>query len=280
MRLDRYFKHYDDLGPQTLADINSVIALDNQIGIPPDDRLIVEIANLDLDELERGLSLRRDIVRIESELKLLPDLCIKNSKSLALTTSMLRNGVGLGLCAQTPREAYEFVREQRARASVVIKILNEFLPLLDHIGLDRSYPVNGLNAVAVAALIASKIAPEHRSWIGELRSLHYDTFAPSLAKWERPVSAERDWRRQVLAYGKRSWPLVHEIRSAAAFFRKKGIGKWISGRTSAAKAARRLVMQLGLEEAHPQGDALDSLAQHVQELNRFRERPQRGLSVG
>lgn len=67
-------------------------------------------------------------------------------------------------CAHTAREAYELARERHDNASAVIGFLNEFLPVLNLIGLDRLYAVNGLNAVAVAAVIASKIDPEHRSW--------------------------------------------------------------------------------------------------------------------
>ena len=63
---DRYFERYDDLGARTIVDIDYLIAFDKQIGNPPDDRLLVEIANLDLDELERGLILR-DIIRIKSQ---------------------------------------------------------------------------------------------------------------------------------------------------------------------------------------------------------------------
>ncbi len=79
--LDRYFERYDDLGARTIVDIDYLIAFDNQIGNPPDDRLLGEIANLDLDELERELNWRRDIVRIESELKSLPDLCFEKIRN-------------------------------------------------------------------------------------------------------------------------------------------------------------------------------------------------------
>jgi RecA/RadA recombinase len=273
VRLDRYFQRYDDLGARTIVDIDYLIAFDNQIGNPPDDHLLVEIANLDLDELERGLILRRDIIRIESELKSLPDLCFEKSETLALATSVLRNPVGVEFCAHTARQAYELARERQDNASAVIGLLNEFLPVLDHIGLDRSHPVNGLNAVAVAAVIASKIDPEHRNWMGELPSLQDNAFAPLLAKWEKLVSAESGWRKQFLTYGERTWPRADEIRSAANFLRKKGIEKWISGLTSAGKAARALVKQLCLEEAHTTSVALDSLAQHVQELTDFENDP-------
>jgi hypothetical protein len=149
-----------------------------------------------------------------------------------------------GLCPRAPHRPVLglppltlLARERQDNVSAVIDVLNEFLPVLDQIGLDRSHPVNGLNAVAVAAVIASKIDPEHRSWIGELPSLQDNAFAPLLAKWERLITAESGWRKQFLTYGKRTWRQADEIRSAANFLRKKGIGKWISGLTSAGKAA-------------------------------------------
>jgi hypothetical protein len=72
----------DQSGARTIVDIDYLIAFDKQIGNPPDDRLLVEIANLDLDELERGLILRRDIIRIESELKCCRISVLKNQKRL------------------------------------------------------------------------------------------------------------------------------------------------------------------------------------------------------
>jgi hypothetical protein len=264
-----YFERYNDLGARTLADIDDLIAIDDQLGNPPSDRLIAEIANLDLDELERGFNLRQNVFQIDAELRLLPDLSFESSETLALATSILRGPLGAEFCAHIPRDAYALARERHDNASAIAAILNEFLPVIDHIGIDRSHPVNGLECVALAAVIASNIPPEHRSWIAALPSLADSAFASLFTKWERLVASEKIWRSKFLTFSDHAWPQPDDIRIAAKFLRKKGIAKWISGWTSAGKAARALVAQFCSEESHTTGDELDSLALHVQEVAAF-----------
>ncbi|WP_084572943.1 DUF4011 domain-containing protein [Methylocapsa aurea] len=267
--LTKYFARNDDLGAGTLGGIDHLVVLNDQIADAPDDRLIAELVNFDLAELEHGFALRRDILGIEAELRSLPDLRCEPLDRLNVATSILRHPLANEFRTLTARDAYAAAGGRLAQALAVVEILNEFMPLLDQIGLDRSHPANGLDAVAAAAVIASKINPEHRPWIGELPTLHDAAFWPLYARWAALVSLEQDWRDKLHRYGSRNWLPADEIDAAAPFFRKRGIGKGLASLTAAGKAARALVAKLSLDETNDTADHLESLSRHVQELSAF-----------
>jgi very-short-patch-repair endonuclease len=265
----KYKEKYGDLGIEAITDIERLIAIDNAIGDPPEDSLVATVASLDLDELEAGFAVKRELLLVEAAVASKHDFFDEDPDRLALAVALTCCGAPAAFLDQTPSEAYAIAADTIGRLSSLANIIEGCLPILQVLGLDRAYPSRGLDAVAISALTTSEIAPRHRSWVARLVDMDEITFEKAHSRWSDLAAADYEWRQKLRAYGRNPWPPATNIEAAAVALRKRFLAKAVASLTGSRRAARELALQLGFSDGVPTPEQLDELASHVRGLVEF-----------
>jgi len=267
--LVNYVEQYANLGVETATDIERLIAVDNAIADPPEPALVSTIVPVDLDELEAGLAIKREHLGVESTLSRKPDLSNELLGRLALVAALARAGAPAGLLEKTPAKANALATDTLAELTSLTEIIKGCLPILKRLGLDRAFPSKGFDAVAMSALMASEIMPQHRPWVGKLLDVDQAAFETAYARWSDLAAADYEWRQKLEPYGRTQWPPAAEIETAAATLRKGALRKALAALTGSTRAARKLTLRLGFRGRSPTPEELDQLVRHIRGLVEF-----------
>jgi len=264
-----YTEQYADLGVESVSDIERLIAVDKAIGDPPEDSLVLAIVPLDLDEFEAGLDVRRELLQIEAALSSKRDLAREDSDRLALAIDLARCGAPADLLNKTPAEAYAIAAETIDQLSSLMNIIGGCLPILLALGLEREFPSQGFDAVAISALVASEIVPRHRSWVGKILDVDEIAFETAYSRWSDLARTDYKWRQKLPVYGRTPWPPAAELEAAASALRKGVLAKAFAIFTGSRRAACKLALRLGFNNGAPAAEELDELACHIRGLVEF-----------
>jgi hypothetical protein len=246
--------------------------VDQVLDDPPAPHLLPQVAALDLDELDKALTLVADCHRLTRALAERPNLSNEKVLKLAIASALMRAGLPPELANNTPAEAYELATATIQCHTTTIELIERLLPILGILDLDHSLPAGALLPVAVAVRAGAKVMPEHRAWVNAHRDLDLSEFFWVLKeRWTIIAKNEIKYRDSVSAYGNRSWPDPVDIEVAASTLRKSGIGKVFAALTGSTKAARALAAKLGIEASLDAADNLDRLAEHVRAVLTFEE---------
>ena len=279
--LAAYFETYaGPLALEAVADLEDIVAIDRSIDDPPAAPL-AEISKLDLEELARGLGERRSLIDIDRTLADRPDLSQVPPQHLALASSLMATEPSTALLHMRPAEAYAVAEEAVDRLSATLRIIESSFPILRALSLGGDFPTDGIQTVAVAVLVASRIPIQHHPWIAVLPDIDETAFSTVHTGWTRLSASERDWRSRLAEHALRPWPAPGELRAAAVVLRKSGIGGALAAVNGSRRAARALTARLGCSGSPAiLADSLDRLADHVQAILHFEADPDAARLLG
>jgi hypothetical protein len=195
VELVNFVEHYVSLGVETVTDIERLNAVHGAIGDPPEGALVSTIAPLDLDELEGGLAIKRELIGVEANLSCKRDLSKELPGRLALATALIRSGAPAALFEKTAAEAYVIASNTIEQLVSLATAIEGCLPILRVLGIDGAFPSKDFDAVAMSALMASEIAPQHRQWISKFLDVDEAGFATAYSRWSDLARIMREgWR--------------------------------------------------------------------------------------
>ena len=171
-------------GPKDFA---ALADFHRRLGEVPEIAALVAIADLDLDDLERALAVRSELIRSEGELAAMTDLRHEDPDRLGIATAHLRAAASAEFLDQVPGDAYGFADGEIAVLLDVCDAVEAVLPVLDTLGLETTLPASQLPAAASAAYILG-MAPERcRRWVIELPSTPEALVAEAKGRWRALV---------------------------------------------------------------------------------------------
>ena len=281
IQLASYFETYaGPLALEAIANLEDIVAIDRSIDDPPAAPL-TEISKLDLEELARGLGERRSLIDIDRRLAGKPDLSQEPPQHLALASSLIAADAPAALLHMRPAKAYAAAEEAVERLSTTLRIVESSFPILRALSLGEDFRADGIQTVAVAVLVASRIPARHHLWIAVLPDIDETAFSAAHTGWTRLSASERDWRGTLAKYELRPWPAPSELRTAAVVLRKSGIGGALAAVNGSRRAARALTARLGCSGSPAiLADSLDRLADHVQAVLHFEADPDAACLLG
>lgn len=260
-------------GPQDFAALDDIY---RQLGDTPETTALVAIADLEIDDLERALSVRSELIRIEGELAAMTDLRHEDPVGLGIATAHLRTPASVNFLDQLPLEAYRAADSEIVILLEVCDAIEAVMPILDTLGLESTVPASQLPAVAVAGYILGTAPLRYRRWVIELPSTPEALVAEGRSRWRALMDAEVSWGSKLSSYHPHSRPVPVELDEAAATLRKAGFGKAFASITGAARAARDLSRRVGVESA----EDLEALAAHVRAVEEFETDQGLGAALG
>ena len=237
-----------------------------KLGEAPEIAAIVAIADLDLDDLERALAVRAELIRLEGEFAAMSELRHEDPDRLGLATAHLWAAASAEFLDQSPADAYGFADGEIAALRDLCDAVEAMLPALDTFNLEMALPASHLPTVASAAYILGMGPERSRRWAIELPSTPQALVAEAKVRWRALVDAEAFWTRRLTGYRPEARPVPAELDEAAATLRKGGLGKAFASLTGASRAARELCRRVGAGELP---EDLDALAAHVRAVGEF-----------
>ena len=250
-------------GPKDFA---ALADLHRRLGEVPEIAALVAIADLDLDDLERALAVRSELIRSEGELAAMTDLRHEDPDRLGIATAHFRAAASAEFLDQSPGDAYGFADGEIATLRDVCDAVEAVLPVLDALGLETALPASQLRAAASAAYILGMGPEPYRRWVIELPSTLEALVAEAKVRWHALVDADVFWTRRLSGYRPDARPVPAELDEAAAILRKGGLGKAFASLTGASRTARDLCRRLGVGEL---SEDLGALAGHIRAVGEF-----------
>ena len=250
-------------GPKDLA---ALADSHHRLGEVPEIAALVAIADLDLDDLERALAARSELIRSEGELAAMTDLLHEDPDRLGIATAHLRAAASAKFLDHLPADAYDFADGEIAVLRDVCDAVEAVLPVLDTLGLERALPASQLRAAASAAYILGMGPERYRRWVIELPSTPEALVGEAKVRWRALLDAEAFWTQRLSGYRVDARPFPAELDEAAAILRKGGLGKAFASLTGASRKARDLCRRLGVGDL---SEDLDALAAHIRAVEEF-----------
>ena len=250
-------------GPKDFA---ALADFDRNLGEVPEIATLVAIADLDLDDLERALAVRSELIRWERELAAMADLRHEDPERLGIATTHLRAAASTELLDQVPGDAYGRADSEIVVLLEVCDAVEAVLPVLETLGLETTVPASQLPAVASAAYILGTAPERRRRWVIELPLTSEVLVAEAKGRWRALVDAEVFWTGRLTSYRSDARPVPAELEEAAATLRKGGLSKAFAFLTGASRMARDLCRRVGVGELP---DDLDALAAHIRAVEGF-----------
>ena len=229
-------------GPKDFA---ALADFHRRLGEVPEIAALVAIADLDLDDLERALAVRSELIRSEGEFAAMTDLRHEDPDRLGIATAHLRAAASAEFLDRSPGDAYRFADGEIAVLRDVCDAIQAVLPVLDALGLERAVPASQLAAAASAAYILGTAPERYRRWVIELPSAPEALVAEARDRWRALMDAEVFWTSRLGSYRPDARPVPAELDEAAATLRKGGFGKAFASITGALRTARDLVSSGG-----------------------------------
>jgi uncharacterized protein DUF4011/AAA domain-containing protein len=254
------------IGIKGSKDFAALADFHRRLGEVPEIAALVAIADLDLDDLQRALAVRSELIRSEGELAAMTDLRHEDPDRLGIATAHFRAAASAEFLDQSPGDAYGFADGEIAVLRDVCDAVEAVLPVLDTLGLETALPASQLLAAASAAYILGTAPVRYRRWVIELPSTPEAPVAEAEGRWRALADAEVFWTGRLASYRSDARPVPAELDEAAATLRKGGLGKAFASLTGALRTARDLCRRVGVGELP---EDLGALAAHVRAVEEF-----------
>jgi hypothetical protein len=260
-----------DLGIRSVQDLEILIAADQELpSETPPSQLIDTMREIDSARLGVLIGQHRKLLKAAEELSSAPDLS-------AIPTEALRNASNLKVgdaeseyLQHSPAEAFAEAAKRIEDSNSLITAIECTAPALDLFGFDRSFPVNGLDAVALAVIVAARLGPSHRIYLGCVSSGGGNAFLRARAKWSELVAAENEWRQRLPGYAEQGDLSPEELDAAALYFAGSALQRARADFAGKSAAVRQLVQRLGFDaRAATASEDLAALGNHLRALRRF-----------
>jgi hypothetical protein len=255
------------IGVRGIGDFVAFAGLERDLGVVPDVNLLVEIANLDLDDLERALGLRQDILSTEAELAEMRNLWHEDPERLAIAPNHLRGPGAAEFGDCTPDEAYGSATYEIVILTEIVRGVEGVLPALDALGLGPNIPTAWLIAVATTVSVLAMTPDQDRRWLLQLKQVDERDVAKADTRLRALLEADTKWSSQLSGYRIHNRPIAQNLETAAATLRKEGLGKLAAKLGGAWRRATDLCKGLGADPSRPED--LDGLAGHLNDLAAF-----------
>ncbi|MBV8105479.1 MAG: DNA2/NAM7 family helicase, partial [Hyphomicrobiales bacterium] len=225
------------------------------------------IAKLDLEDLERALAVRLDMLSTEADLAATPDLRHEDPQRLAIARAHLLGPVAAEFGDRTPDDAYSCATSEIELLTKLASGLVAVLPVLDALGLGPNTPSAWLPAVARVVTILVMVPDHDRRWLLQLQEASAGDVANASTHLKTLLEADATWSSRLFGYGLGIRPVPRRLEAAAATLRKAGLSKLIAKLGGASHEALAICSKLGADPSRPED--LDGLAQHVRDLAAF-----------
>ena len=256
-----------ETGAHSAAEFVAFAALKRDLRTLPDANLLVEIANLDLDDLERAASVRLDMLSTEADLAEMPNLRHDDPERLAIAATHLRGSGAAEFGNRTPDDAYSSSTYEIVLLTELIRALEGILPSLDALGLGPNIPSSWLAAAATVIDILA-VTPDHaRRWLLQLQHVEERDVANAQARLKSLLEADTEWSSRLSGYNIESRPILQNLVKAADTLQKRQVDKLIAKLGGSWREATDLCEKLGADPTRPED--LEGLARHLGNLAAF-----------
>jgi very-short-patch-repair endonuclease len=259
---------YGDFGVDSLADLLAFLAVHETLkdrSVPEETGLV---AQLDGDGLGEALKLIGQLRAAETALAEHPVGGIRDD-GLKIAIELSNLPVSFDCLERSPSELASHAAEIMSRNQFFSSTMERFAPALASLGFDYSYPVDGLEAIAKAVIVSTKIPAEYRSDLNVNRDIDEKAFDVLRGRWLSLMAEEKGWRQKLRPWADARWPDSLRLRDAAEVLGKGNLSKALAALTGSSKWARELVSRLGLSDATSPAQELRELARHVDALEEF-----------
>jgi very-short-patch-repair endonuclease len=254
-----------DICSTSLDDLRRVASASSNIEVCSDPDLLPPIIEMDLNEIERALVIKKEILNLSSRLQSRAE--VANCGIDVLLRSTAIKEVSPNFIELTPSRLFAMASTTAAELRPVVPLLEDLAPALRTLGFDDTFDVTGLDSVAIAILVACNLRREHRPWLGRFPDSHLKPLELARQRWKDLVEQETEWRSRVDNVA--PWPSSTAILRAADTIAKSGIKKLISKVGGSQRSASELVDRLGFTDEIPAAEELRTLGLHVQALEEF-----------
>lgn len=257
-----------DFEIRTVADLRTLVAVRQALGersVPEDTGAV---AQLDADQLHDALKSIRELHAAEAAMTEHPTGGIGDA-GLKTAMEFCNLPVSSDCLDRTPSELASHAGETIGRNLLLSAAMEKLVPVLAFFGLDDSLPADGLEAIAKAVIVSSKIPAEYRSGLHVKEDIDEKAFADLRERWSSLMAEEQGWREKLRAYAGAQWPGSSRLRAAAEVLGKGNLSKAFAALNGSSKPARELVARLGLGGATAPTEDLRKLARHVDALDEF-----------
>ena len=257
-----------DLGVHRVDDYAAIIELDAALGDAPDADLIVRIECLDLDDLEKALSIRSELLTNDVHLAATPELRFEVPAVLEIAVAHAHSRASAEFLDQFPAEAYARGDAEIVELEGLADAVEAVLPALGALGLSEDQPARNLAAITTAAIIGGTTDEQHRAWFRSLTDASASELQAAAARWRPLVEAEDAWTSALPGYQVSERPRVEDLERAASVLRESGLGWALARLTGTLRRAHELTGGLGFSDI-PSSDDLKALAAHVRMVEAF-----------
>jgi hypothetical protein len=260
-----------NFGVNSVQDLEQMIAADKDLPDETPPGHLVKTLN-DVDSVRFGVLLGqyRKLLKVMEELNFTPELSSAPDEALVCASNIAAVAAKSGYVQLLPAQAFSEAVKKREDARTLISVVESATTALGLLEFDRSFPASGLDAVALAAIVAARLPSSHRNYFRWSSSGGADTFHRAHERWSELVSVDAEWRERLSGYSPDFRSSPEELESAVAHFSGSTIRRARTEFAAAGMTARELVTRLGF---HPQStrirEDLESLIFHLRAVRRF-----------
>ncbi len=260
-----------DVGVSSVQDLKKLMTIDQDLAGETPPAEIIKIVN-DVDLVRFGILLtqHRKLHELTETLRFATDLSSTPFEALIRASQMAAiagTSVYAHLCpAQAVREATRKSEDARA----LISAFADAESALAILGFDRSSPASCLEAVYLAAMVASRLPSSYRDYFIWSSSGGAETFQRAIDKWTELVRSEAEWVARLPGYAASGRPSLEEVEALATQFSlvgKKRLRTQLAGVETAVQVS---LARLGFDpQSYTIRDELEALLAHLRAVRRF-----------
>jgi very-short-patch-repair endonuclease len=270
-KMAEFATSWSDSDASSLSSITALMRADDELGLPQASAMVPVVVPEKLDDIENALALISGWHRNNLLLSEQPALSQLGTSQLEIASSLLRRGLSSELAAMTPADLYDHARTQIALGMAILKVIQEFKPILTLFGLDSRVPSGTFVPLVVAVHVGAAVPAEHRAWVNGFTPIDPTKFPEIERYWSAIRANESGWRKYCSGYDPSPWPESEEIERHASILTKSGIKKAWATMHGDLRTARGFAAGLSLAESPDAPGILVKLAQHVRSVRALDE---------
>ncbi|CAL8969045.1 ATP-dependent RecD-like DNA helicase [Rhodoplanes serenus] len=260
-----------DLGVENLPALETLIALDQVLpDFPHDPVMVPRVAALDAAEVEGVIRLRSTLRILDERAAGFAELSDLSAEDRVRIGRLVEITAGTALAGLAPTALYEQVARRIEVASTLLDALDHLKAAVEILSLGGRFPVSGWEPVLFAAVAASGLTDDLRTWFCWHPNEGKEEFDRAHADWTKLVANETHWRGRFPGFRQPSWPTPDELHAGASVARKGGLAKVFGVFGGDGKALAAISERLGVPAGtRIPADDLDGLASHARALAAF-----------
>ncbi len=260
-----------NFGVNSVQDLEQLIAADKDLpDETPPGHLVKVLNNVDTVRFSILLGQHRKLLKLLEELDSAPDLSSAPTEALVRASNVAAIAAKSEYVQLLPAQAFSEAVKRSEDAHTLMSVVESATTALGLLGFDRSFPASGLDAVALAVIVAARLPPSYLNYFRWSSSGGADAFRRAHERWSELVSVDAEWQERLSGYSPRCRPSPEELETAAAHFAGSTIRKARAEFAGAGLAARELIAPLGLDPRSARiRDDLESLIIHLRAVRRF-----------